>query len=85
MSLSTVFKPYAEEITVGVTPETVSNAKLVRIVNDSSSSVLVTVLDSSDETFASFTMLPQTEKLLQKSAGYSILATANVKAVPVGF
>lgn len=85
MSMLSIFKPIGAEVVLNSTPTTVDNAKLVRIANDTTSPVLVTVKSDTGIVYASFTMLAGTEKLLQKSPVYTIESATALKVCKASF
>lgn len=86
MSILAIFKPIGQEISVTTTGEDVGLAKLVRIVNDTETAILIEVLDEEDVVYSSFTMQGLSEKLLQKNPAYKIRTGAGtVKVVKASF
>ena len=64
-----------------------SSATVVRLVNTTSSSAVITVVETQSGTgIGSFTMLGDTTELLEKNASYCVFASATtVRGTKVGF
>ena len=86
MTMLTVFKPVGAEVSLGNTPTTLNNSKLVRLLNDTSAESLITITDSLGVQFATFTIAIGAEMLIQKGHAYTIQSSPQtIKAVTANY
>jgi hypothetical protein len=78
-----IYKFSANEISIG-TANTVYDTPLVRCINPTTSNVVVTVSVNSSVNVASFTILGNSEMLVEKTAAHRLQGTG-ILAAPVAY
>lgn len=80
-----IIKVLTEEATLDSTPDTISDARVVRVYNDSGSDALVTRRDSANTVLGSCTLANGSIQFLEKASDDTLEAAANVKVTSVAY
>lgn len=80
-----LIKVITEESTLTSTPDSVSEARVVRVYNDSGSDVLVTRRDDANTVLGSCTLANGSIQFMEKAWEDTLESSANVKVTSVAF
>lgn len=80
-----IIKVITEEATLTSTPDSVSDARVVRVYNDSGSDALITRRDSANTVLGSCTLANGSIQFMEKAWEDTLESSANVKVTSVAF
>lgn len=80
-----IIKVISQEAALSSTPDTVNDARVVRVYNDSGSDVLVTRRDSANTVLGSCTLANGSIQFMEKLGDDTLESSANVKVTSVAY
>ena len=80
-----IIKVLSEEAVLSSTADTISDARVVRVYNDSGSDALVTRRDSANTVLGSCTLANGSIQFIEKFGDETLESSANVKATSVAY
>lgn len=80
-----IIKVISQEAALSSTPDTVNDARVVRVYNDSGSDVLVTRRDSANTVLGSCTLANGSIQFMEKLSDDTLESSANVKVTSVAY